>query len=379
MDEREALLRLRLTEGIGPARMRTLLDRFRTGVRAWENRSEWSTLGALWTALADKTRSVVDDDVQSQVRSMDAVGARPIAYGNRDYPGGLMPVPDAPGLLFARGFVPVDYRGCVAVVGTRRASRHGLEMARTLARDLAALGVVIVSGLARGIDGAAHRGALDAGGRTVAVLGCGLDVSYPPEHHPLMEQIAVEGGIVSEYLMGTSPAPHHFPARNRIIAGLAAGVVLIESGGGGGALHTVNYALDYGREVMAVPGDVYRWHSQGPNQLIREGAVLVRNAADVLEALGWTSLPKHGDTAGSDAASSGDEPPGPAAALPSGRTVADTGGRLVSHLQSSGPLSIDELADVLALPVDEVAASLTWMELLGRVRREAGGRYAAFR
>lgn len=379
MDERVALLRLRLTEGIGSGRLRSLLAKFGTAAKAWNNRHMWHSVRGLSASLADKAGRVDEAAVERQLRAMDEVGARIVAYGRPDYPAGLLHVTHPPGIVFARGHLPVDYKTCVAIVGTRRATRNGLELARTIARDLAALGITIVSGLARGIDGAAHRGALEADGRTVAVLGCGLDVAYPPEHRSLLEQIAAEGGVVTEYLMGTSPEAHHFPARNRIIAGLATGVLLIESGGSGGALHTVNYALDYGRDVMAVPGDVHRWHSQGPNQLIREGAALIRNAADVLDALGWTSIPKDGLEARKEAAAVGTGFPEPVAGPSSGRSVGDAGARLVAHLRMSGPLSIDELAHDLGMPVDEVAASLTWMELLGRIRREAGGRYTAFR
>lgn len=370
MDEREALLGLRLIDGIGSGRIRTLEERFHGAVGAWKSRRRWASVPGFSQRLAAAALSVDERDIETHLRSMDAVGARLVTDSDADYPVGLKHVSNPPRLLFVRGHIPVDYGASVAMVGTRQASRSGLDTARSLARDLAALGFVVVSGLARGIDGAAHRGALDAGGRTVAVLGCGLDIAYPPEHRSLMEDIAVDGGVITEYPMGVSPQPHHFPARNRLIAGLAKGVLLLECGSRSGALHTANFALDCGREVLAVPGDVHRWHSQGPNEMIRQGAALVRHAADVLLALGWTALPI-------------DSTPGEAAATADGdsslRPVSDAGRRLVAHLQSTGAQSIDELAESLDMPPGDVAATLTWMELVGRVRREAGGRFSAYR
>lgn len=370
MDERAALIGLKLVRGIGSGRIRQLEKHYTCATAAWHNRHDWRSVPGFTDELVTAALSVTERDIQRQLRAMDVIGARLVTDGDVDYPAGLKQVSNPPRLLFVRGRIPVDYGGAVAVVGTRKASRHGLATARTMARDLAALGLVVVSGLARGIDGAAHRGALEAGGRTVAVLGCGLDIAYPPEHGSLMEDIAVHGGIITEYPMGTSPSPHHFPARNRLIAGLAKGVLLIEGGARSGALHTANYALDYGREVMAVPGDVHRWQSEGPNELIRQGATLVRNGADVLLSLGWTSLPTDDAARGETAAATD------AISL---RSVSGTSHRLVAHLQTTGPLSIDELADDLHMAVDDVAASLTWMELLGRVRREPGGRFSAFR
>lgn len=368
MNERAALLGLLLVGGIGPARLRRLKKRFKSALQAWEHRDEWASLPGFTENIVQAASAVTGRHIEKQLRAMEKVGARLVTDDDPEYPEGLRHVVGPPAALFVRGRLPKDYAESVAIVGTRKASRPGLDTAHALARDLAAVGLVIVSGMARGIDGAAHRGALDAGGRTVAVLGCGVDVPYPREHASLMEKIATGGAVVSEYPMGTRPEKHHFPARNRLIAGLSKGLVLVECGTQSGALLTANFALDYGREVMAVPGDVHRWTSHGPNEFIRQGATLVRNASDVLLALGWSSLP---EGVGKEAAAADDES--------DLRPVGDAGRRVVAHLQSSGPLSIDEIADGLDMSVDDVAATVTWMELLGRVRREPGGRFTAFR
>lgn len=367
MDEKFALLGMSLVDGIGSSRLRKLEAVFGTASEAWRRRRDWTRAAGIGEATAAAALKVSERDIERQWRAMEAVGARLVTDADPEYPVGLRHVATPPRFLFVRGRVPADYGMSVAIVGARKAAGPGLDTARALARDLAAVGLVVVSGLARGIDGAAHRGALDAGGRTVAVLGCGLDVAYPREHELLMEDIVADGGIVTEYPMGTPPLPHHFPARNRLIAGLSRGVVLMECGLRSGALYTAHFALECGREVMAVPGDVHRWGSQGPNEWIRQGATLVRHAADVLLALGWTSLPA--SHAGAGPLAGGADAP---------RGSGDAAGRLLARLQRSGPLSLDELAVAMDMPVEEAAAALTWLELLGRVRREAGGRFTAY-
>ncbi len=361
MDERWALLGMALVDGVGPLRMRALLDKFKSAAAAWENRREWRAVPGIGPVITRAALKVTEEDVERQRRALEALGARFITDEDPEWPEGLRHVTPPPKVLFVRGRLPRGFAESVAIVGSRKASAGGMKVAREMGRDLAAVGVVVVSGLARGIDGAAHRGALDARGRTVAVLGCGLDIAYPPEHRSLMEEIAAQGALVSEYPLGQYPKPSHFPARNRIIAGLSRAVVLLECGPESGALHTVHFALDLGRDVMAVPGDVHRWHSAGPNELIRQGATLVRNAADVLSELGWTVMP---------APAAGD-----------GWSLRGPGGgpeRFIAALKEAGPLSVDELAGRTGAPVEEAAAAVTWLEVLGRVRREPGGRFAAY-
>lgn len=229
-------------------------------------------------------------DIDGALATSDRAGMHAVVYGAGGYPEILEDIPDPPVVLFCRG----DLEGflglpAVAVIGSRRCTRYGRSVARTLAGDFVRNGVAVVSGLARGIDSEAHMGALDASGVTMAVLGSGLDVVYPPEHAELAERIAEKGVLVSEYPPGTEPARYRFPERNRLISGFSMGVVVVEAGRRSGTMITVNTALDQGRDVFAVPGEVTRAFSMGTNMLLRDGAGVVITAADVLEPLGIES------------------------------------------------------------------------------------------
>jgi DNA processing protein len=206
--------------------------------------------------------------------------------GKAGYPSLLGQLHDPPARLYVRGAADVLSEPCVAVVGARSCSAYGAQVARSLAGELASAGIAVVSGLARGIDGEAHRGALAAGGRTVAVLGCGIDRDYPRSHAELARRICSEGAIVSEYPPGVEPAPWRFPARNRIIAGLCAATIVVEARERSGALITADFALELGREVFAVPGEITSALSAGTNDLLRQGAAPILSARDVLSALG---------------------------------------------------------------------------------------------
>jgi DNA processing protein len=274
---------------------------------------------------------------------------RRVARGSRSYPPLLAAIPDPPAVLWLRGDAEPEMlaRPAVAVVGARACSSYGRAVARSLGRELAAAGLVVVSGLARGIDAEAHRGALDAGGATVAVLGCGIDRDYPAAHGELAARIADAGLIVSEYEPGVEPAPWRFPARNRIIAGLSRATVVVEARERSGALITADFALEDGREVMAVPGEITSAVSAGSNALLRLGATPVTAAADVLEACGIEARP---------------EP----------RVHAGTRAEDVLDRLTEGPASIDELARVSGVPPGDVAAALIELELLGRVTESEG-------
>jgi DNA processing protein len=279
------------------------------------------------------------------------VSARRIRRGERGYPPLLTAIPDPPGQLWLRGEVAPDLleAASVAVVGARACSAYGRAVARTLARELAEAGVVVVSGLARGIDGEAHRGALEAGGLTVAVLGCGIDRDYPAGHAELAARIVTGGGlVVSEYEPGVEPAPWRFPARNRIIAGLCRATVVVEARDRSGALITADFALEDGREVMAVPGEITSSLSAGTNALLRLGATPVTRADDVLEGLGIEPRPP----------SAPPELEGAAAAV-------------IDALQA-GTATADELARRTGLDTGRLAAALVELELAGRVSVEDG-------
>ena len=227
------------------------------------------------------------EETELRVKSASAKCIKTVIYGNDDYPEILINIPDPPVVLFYKGdlekFLTMP---AIAVIGSRRCTTYGKRVARTLARDFVRSGVAVVSGLARGIDGEAHRGVIEADGVTMAVLGNGLDVCYPPEHDRLSENILRKGVLLSEYPPGTEPARYRFPERNRLISGFSRGVVVVEAGRKSGTMITVNTALDQGKDVFAVPGEVTRALSMGTNMLLRDGAGVVITAADVLEPLG---------------------------------------------------------------------------------------------
>lgn len=231
-----------------------------------------------------------------------ALGIALLTPADAAWPEALRFIPDPPAVLFLRGDPALLARPQLAVVGARRASRRGLEDTRWLVEALVAAGLVVTSGLALGIDGAAHAAALDAGGGTIAVLGAGIDKIYPSRHRPLARRIAGTGVLVSEFLPGTPPLPHHFPRRNRIISGLALGVLVIEAGERSGSMISARLAASQGRDVFAVPGTMRDPNAAGCHRLIRDGAVLVRSALDVLEELGWASAAGADCGAGSGAA-----------------------------------------------------------------------------
>jgi len=317
--------------------------------------------------------SRVGDDLARAVAECDAAAtgarqrvaaeraeARLVTLADADYPPGLRHVPMPPPFLFVCGRLEREDALAVAIVGSRRPTTYGLATAERLAGELAARGVTVVSGLARGVDSAAHRGTLAAGGRTVAVLGSGVDIVYPPENAALARRIVGAGALVSQFPMGTRPLPHHFPLRNRVIAGLGAGTVVVEAGEKSGALITARFAAELGREVYAVPGNVSSDLSHGTNRLIQEGAKLVHDWRDVVDE--W---PPEWRRALRPAAAD------PATALPPATAGA---GRLLPFLGEE-PVAIDAVIAGSGLPAGEVAASLMALELEGRVRQLPGQRY----
>jgi DNA processing protein len=289
-------------------------------------------------------------DERAYRRELEQAGVRWLARSDPAFPPLLASIHDPPPGLFLRGFgIPeLLTRASVAVVGARSCTDYGAHVARSLARDLAAAGVVVVSGLARGIDGWAHRGALEAGGHTVAVLGCGIDRDYPRAHSSLAAQIAADGLIVSEYPPRVSPAPWRFPARNRIVAGLTSATVVVEARERSGALITADLALEEGREVLSVPGEITSSLSRGTNALLRLGSAAVTSAADVLEAIGL-SVPESGEP---------DLPGGAAAAV-------------LAALET-GATTADEIACAAGLDPAATAAGLTELELAGLASGRSG-------
>jgi DNA processing protein len=288
-------------------------------------------------------------DTAAELQRLDDLGFRFLARSDRDFPPLLGAIHDPPPGLFLRGNAEVELlaRPSVAIVGARACSAYGRQVARSLGRELAVAGLVVVSGLARGIDAEAHRGALDGGGATVAVLGCGIDRDYPAANRELAREIAATGLVVSEYAPGVEPAPWRFPARNRIVAGLCAAAAIVEARERSGALITADFALEEGREVFAVPGEITSALSAGTNSLLRLGATPLTCVTDVLESFGIE-------------ARQGSEPDvGPAAAAVLARV-------------REGATGADQLARGTGLAAAELAAALTELELAGAVQMEEG-------
>ena len=283
-----------------------------------------------------------------------ASGARVVDILSESYPKLLLEIPDPPPYLYLAGEL-AGSEPAVAIVGSRRATQYGLCTATRLARDLAACGVTVVSGMARGIDTAAHWGALKGGGRSIAVLGCGIDLVYPPENGALSLAIAQQGALVSEFPLGSAPLAENFPRRNRIISALSRGVVVVEAGEKSGSLITARYALEQGREVFAVPGNVTCQGSRGANGLIKEGAKLVERVEDILEEL---SLPAPEGV------------PGPPAFSLTPKEAE------LYVLICRGPLQIDDIIVQSELSAGEVLATLLGLELKGAIMQLPGKHFA---
>jgi DNA processing protein len=300
------------------------------------------------TAMFQRFLATFDGAAYLRQLAADGIGWLP--RGDAAFPPRLRAIHDPPPGLFLRGRGDPRLLGApvVAIVGARSCTDYGAHVARSLARDLVAAGVVVVSGLARGVDGWAHRGALDSGGPTVAVLGCGVDRDYPRAHAALAAEIGRSGLIVSEYPPGVLPAPWRFPARNRIVAGLSQATLIVEARERSGALITADFALEEGRDVLAVPGEITSALSRGTNELIRLGAAPVTGVADVLEVLGI------------------DPPEGPPAAPASASAAA------VLSALDAGASTADEVARLSGLAPGTAAAALTELELAGVVESRAG-------
>jgi DNA processing protein len=335
-DDAAAWIALRAARGVGDVAGRKLLERF-------------GHPSAVPILAADAIAAA-----QAEVERIFAVGARLVALADDEYPPLLRQLYDAPLYLIAKG-APLGAGPAVAIVGARRATEYGLDIARALAEALAAAGVAVVSGLARGIDGAAHEGALRGRGMTVAVLGSGVDVIYPPEHEDLAADVAAHGTLVSERPMGTAPLPGHFPARNRILAGMTSGTIVIEAAERSGSLITARLANEGGREVFAVPGRIDSPLSAGAHLLIREGATLVRDVEDVLQQIAPALRAR-------------------ASAVSESRTVAGDESGIVAALEN-GPASADDLIRQIGRPAAEIIAVLLDLELRGVVQRRSGRQF----
>ena len=354
-DDRTARLRLIRSENVGPVTFRQLLARFGSAaaaVDALPNLARRAGRGVL--------RIGSEPDARAEMAAVEKLGARLIFMGLAPYPARLAELEDAPPVLTALGQVALLDRPGVAIVGARNASAAGAKLARTIAHELAEAGCAVVSGMARGIDAAAHRGALP---HTIAAVAGGADVAYPPELADLQRAIGEGGLILAEQPVGTQPQARHFPRRNRVISGLSLGVVVVEAALQSGSLITARFAGEQGREVMAVPGSPLDPRALGGNGLIREGATLVQSAADVLEAVRpFTARPVRALAAVGEPVVDYDPAP---------RDI----DRIVSLLGPT-PVGVDEVTRQSGIPAALLAIILLDLELAGRVERHAGGRIA---
>ncbi len=361
MSELKYWLGFNLVKGIGPAKVQALIGHFGSLDVAWyATEYELQKIGFDRRALKSFLTTRAEIDLDARLANAQAAGVTLLTWDSPDYPAYLREISNAPPLLYMHGAIAEVDRWAVAVVGTRRLTSYGRQVTRDLVTGLVHNGVTIISGLARGIDAVAHKAALDAGGRTIAVLGSGLDCIYPAENRSLAQQIvAGRGAVLSDYGLGIQPEAKNFPPRNRIISGLSMGVIIIEAGERSGALITSKFALEQDRDVFAVPGNINSPVSKGPNRLIQQGAKLVTKVEDVLEELNVTMVA---------------EKTAVQLALPESAEEA----ALITHL-SSQPVHVDELSRITGLPASQVSSTLTLMELKGMVQQVGGMNYARLR
>ncbi len=361
-DERLDWLRLIRSENVGPIIFQQLLARYETA-------------GAALTALPELARRGGRRQIKlcpveaaaAELEAAAAIGALPLASCETAYPARLAALPDPPPLIYVRGDIDRLAQPAVAVVGARNASASAIRYTQGLARELGKTGLSVVSGLARGIDTAAHGGSLDSG--TLAVLAGGADIVYPPENQDLYEAISERGAVISEMPPGTRPQARHFPRRNRLISGLALGVVVIEAAEKSGSLITARFALEQGREVFAVPGSPLDPRCRGSNRLIKQGAVLVQSAEDVIEVIGPMVQQPALWEAPAQAKKGAPEPHQPCVAADAG---SESERRRVIDLLSSTPIGVDDLIRLSELTPASVITILLELELAGRLDRHAG-------
>lgn len=346
--------------GIGPARLRNLLDYYGDIEQAWQAEpAELRAIGLDRRSVESLVKTRTSLDLEAELKKLDRLKVSAFTWDSPDYPGLLRNIYNPPIVLYVLGELTSQDEWAIAVVGTRRATAYGRECTQVLVRGLVENKLTVVSGLAYGIDTEAHWAALKAGGRTIAVLGSGLDVIYPAENRKLSQAIVESGALVSEYPLGTKPESGNFPSRNRIISGLSLGTLIVEGALQSGARITADNALEQGREVFAVPGPILRPSSAGPNYLIQNGAKLVTQVNDILEELNLTMAAQQTEAR---------------AVIPDNEIEAV----LLAQL-SFDPTHIDDLGQATDLSAADIASTLTLMELKGMVRQVGGMNYVIAR
>ncbi|NWF98864.1 MAG: DNA-protecting protein DprA [Nitrospirae bacterium] len=358
MSDLKYWLALIMTPDIGPIRAKKLISIFKTPKKIFNaDFKDLSAIDGITQKAAKKITSFSEwDIVEKYIDIISEKNIKTICLNDSDYPVLLKETSDAPVVLFIRGDIMPNDRFSLAIVGSRKMTSYGALVAERFSEELSSAGMTIVSGMARGIDSVAHRGAIKANGRTIAVLGSGVDVVYPPENKNLFEKIIEHGCIMSEFLPGTGPDKENFPKRNRIISGLSLGVLVVEAVSDSGALITAKFANDYGREVFAIPGAITSKNSKGTNNLIKEGALLVQQPDDILEELAPVLKGFIKTEHKVKIELSNDE-------------------KILCNLLSGEPRQIDDIARQSAFPASKVLAILLGLELKGIVKQITGKRF----
>ena len=364
-------LHLHLTAGVGPTIFRHLVDAFGSASAALcAGRGTLACVDGIGRVTADRIASSrAEVDVANELELVSKHGISLLTWNSKGYPVGLKNIHDPPPVLYVEGRIEPADATAIAVVGTRRPSRYGLEQAERFGAALARAGFTVVSGLASGVDSAAHTGALKAGGRTIAVQGCGLGRIFPPENADLRLAIAQQGAVLSEFPMLAEPLKENFPKRNRLISGMSLGVLVIEAPLRSGALTTARTAGEQGREVFALPGRADNQAAAGTNRLIKDGACLVTCLEDILDELGDVGRIMGEGTADAD------QPPR-APVLPGNLTAAE---RAILAAAADEPMTVDEICATANLSPSQVSSALTMLQLKGLIRPLAGARFLRVR
>jgi DNA processing protein len=358
MTDKRYWIGFNLIKGIGAVRMQALIQYFGDLEVAWKAAPiELARAGLGLKVIERITQAREQVDLEKLWKKIEAQNIRILTWEDEAYPQRLKEIDQPPPVLYIRGEYLPDDLFAVAIVGTRRVTPYGRQITEELSAFLAANGITVISGLARGVDAIAHQTTLKSGGRTIGVLGSGVDKIYPPEHRALAERMIERGAIVSDYAPGTPPDASNFPPRNRIISGLSLAVVVVEAGETSGALITAEFAAEQGREVFAVPGSILAPQSKGTNKLIQNGALPLLSINDLMQALDLNRVGEH------KAARK---------IIPTDETEA----RLMSVLGDE-PLHVDEIRNQAGLPIEKVSATLALMELKGMVRQVGGMNYVA--
>lgn len=353
-----------LLKSIPPGKRWELLRCFSDPVNLWHaSKEELQSTGIVnMCGIEEITGKKPREEAERHLENARRKGIAVVPHIDPQYPAQLKEIYNPPVILYVKGKLAGDAR-CIAIVGSRKATDYGLDIAEKISCELSLRGVTVVSGMARGVDSRAHNGALKAGAGTVAVLGCGLDIVYPPENDRLMKEITCSGAVISEFPPGTPPKPVHFPMRNRIISGMSMGVVVIEAGNKSGSLITADFALEQGREVFAVPGNINSAHSAGTNRLIREGAKIVTEIEDVLEELKLFSDVNNNTKREYNKAIPARKD------MPAGL---DADEQLIFKCLMDGELHIDAISSRCGLGIQYVGSTLIMLELKGIVKQMPG-------